>query len=101
VTVYYSGFTTAMTPNSNVSTASRATGSSNAGRIVAMDWGSIDENDGGPTYMSLSASSNHSGGVNALFADGSVHFIKNTINPVTWRALGSVNGGEITSSDQY
>jgi prepilin-type N-terminal cleavage/methylation domain-containing protein/prepilin-type processing-associated H-X9-DG protein len=99
--VYYSGFTTAMPPNMNVSTASRATGYSNAGQVVPMDWDSVDENDGGPTYMSLCASSQHSGGVNSLFADGSVHFIKNTINPVTWRGLGSVAGGEITSADAY
>ena len=53
-------------------------------RTLPMDWDSVDENDGGPTYMSLCASSNHPGGVNALFADGSVHFCKNSINPVIW-----------------
>ena len=99
--VYYSGFTTANTPNSNISTASRATGFTNAGKIVPMDWDWVDENDGGPTFMSLSASSNHSGGVNALFADGSVHFIKNSISPVTWYALGTIAGGEVISSDSY
>jgi prepilin-type N-terminal cleavage/methylation domain-containing protein/prepilin-type processing-associated H-X9-DG protein len=81
--VYYSGFTTANTPNQRV------------------DWDSVDENDGGPTYMSLSASSNHPGGANILFVDGSVHFLKNTVNPVAYRALGSVNGGEVVSSDSY
>jgi prepilin-type N-terminal cleavage/methylation domain-containing protein/prepilin-type processing-associated H-X9-DG protein len=99
--VYYSGFTTAITPNSDPTTASRATGYSNAGRILPMDWDWVDENDGGPTFMALDASSNHPGGVSALFADGSVHFIKNTINPVTWRALGTIAGGEVISSDQY
>jgi prepilin-type N-terminal cleavage/methylation domain-containing protein/prepilin-type processing-associated H-X9-DG protein len=99
--VYYSGFTTAMPPNMKVSTVSRATGFANAGQNVPMDWDSVDENDGGPTYMSLSASSRHPGGVNALFADGSVHFVKDSVSPVTWRALGSVAGGEITSADQY
>jgi prepilin-type N-terminal cleavage/methylation domain-containing protein/prepilin-type processing-associated H-X9-DG protein len=99
--VYYSGFTTANTPNSNISTASRATGFANAGRIAPMDWDWIDENDGGPTFMSLAASSFHSGGVNALFADGSVHFIKNSISPVTWYALGTIAGGEVISSDSY
>ncbi len=99
--VYYSGFTTAMPPNMKVSTVSRATGYSNAGQNVPMDWDSVDENDGGPTYMSLCASSKHSGGVNALFADGSVHFCKDTVNPYIWRALGSVQGGEVVSSDQY
>jgi prepilin-type N-terminal cleavage/methylation domain-containing protein len=44
-------------------------------------------------------SSFHSGGVNEAFADGSVHYIKNTINAVTFWAIGSRNGGEIISSD--
>ena len=46
-------------------------------------------------------SSAHPGGVNCAFADGSVHFIKNTIAPQTWWALGSRNGGEVISSDAY
>jgi prepilin-type N-terminal cleavage/methylation domain-containing protein/prepilin-type processing-associated H-X9-DG protein len=46
-------------------------------------------------------SSNHAGGVNVAFSDGSVHFIKNTIAPPTWWALGSRNLGEVVSSDAY
>ncbi len=99
--VYYSGFTTAMPPNQKVSAISRATGTADGGENVPMDWDSVDENDGGPTYMSLAASSYHPGGVNAVFADGSVHFIKDTISPITWRALGTMAGGEVISSDQY
>src|SRR5262249_38067974 len=99
--VYYSGFTTAMPPNSPVTAVSRATGSSNAGKNVPMDWDSVDENDGGPTYMSLAASSYHSGGVNTLFGDGSVRYVKNSVSPATWRALGSIAGGEVLSADQY
>jgi len=104
--VYYSGFTTAMPPNPTVSTVSMAYYSagvpaSNFGQNLPMDWDSVDENDGGPTYMSLAASSKHPGGVNALFADGSVHFAKNTISPPIWTALGTVAGGEVISSDQY
>jgi prepilin-type N-terminal cleavage/methylation domain-containing protein/prepilin-type processing-associated H-X9-DG protein len=45
--------------------------------------------------------SNHPGGVNVAFADGSVHFIKNSIAPNTWWGLGSRNLGEVISSDQY
>jgi prepilin-type N-terminal cleavage/methylation domain-containing protein/prepilin-type processing-associated H-X9-DG protein len=56
---------------------------------------------GGPTYGSVPSRSYHPDGVNALFGDGSVHFIKETINLNTWRALGTVNGGEIISADQY
>jgi prepilin-type N-terminal cleavage/methylation domain-containing protein/prepilin-type processing-associated H-X9-DG protein len=99
--VYYSGFTTAMPPNSPVTAASHAAGSSNFGRVVPQDWDSVDENDAGPTYMSLAASSYHPGGVNAMFADGSVRFVKNTVDPANWRALGSIAGGEIVSGDAY
>lgn len=99
--VYYSGFTTAMPPNGSVTAVSRAVGYANAGRNLQMDWDSTDENDGGPTFMSLCASSYHPGGVNALFADGSVHYCKNSVSPVIWRALGSVAGGEVVSADQY
>jgi prepilin-type N-terminal cleavage/methylation domain-containing protein/prepilin-type processing-associated H-X9-DG protein len=45
--------------------------------------------------------SRHPGGVNCLFGDGSVHFIKNSINGPTWIQLGSINGCEVISSDQY
>ena len=49
----------------------------------------------------LAARSLHSGGVNVGFADGSVKFIKNTVNIATWNALGTRAGGEIISADQY
>jgi len=45
--------------------------------------------------------SRHPGGVNLLFCDGSVHFIKNSIAMPTYCALGSRNGGEVLSSDSY
>jgi len=46
-------------------------------------------------------SSRHSGGLNMLFGDGSVKFIKNSISPPTWVALGTMRGGEVISSDAY
>jgi prepilin-type N-terminal cleavage/methylation domain-containing protein/prepilin-type processing-associated H-X9-DG protein len=52
-------------------------------------------------YGSAAASSNHSGGVNVCFVDGSVHFIKNTVSPQAWWGLGTRMGGEVVSSDQY
>jgi prepilin-type N-terminal cleavage/methylation domain-containing protein/prepilin-type processing-associated H-X9-DG protein len=52
-------------------------------------------------YGSASANSLHPGGVNVCFADGSVHFIKNSISPQTWWGLGTRAGGEVISSDQY
>ena len=100
--VYYSGFTTAMPPNPSVKAFSQLQlGFANAGQNVQMDWDSVDENDGGPTYMSLAATSNHPGGVNAVFGDGSVRFMKNTVDPTVWRGLGTIAGGEVLSADQY
>ncbi len=49
----------------------------------------------------LAMRSRHSGGVNVLLADGSVRFIKDTINQPTWWALGTKDGGEVVSSDQF
>jgi prepilin-type processing-associated H-X9-DG protein len=51
--------------------------------------------------MQVPPSSLHPGGVNVLFGDGSVKFIKNSVNLITWRALGTRNGGEVISSDAY
>ena len=43
--------------------------------------------------------SNHSGGVNAVFADGSVKFLKKSINPQTLQGLITRGGGEVIGSD--
>ncbi|MEO6811751.1 MAG: DUF1559 domain-containing protein [Isosphaeraceae bacterium] len=49
----------------------------------------------------FAARSRHSGGINVTMGDGSVRFIKNTINPFIWRALSTTQGGEVISSDAY
>ncbi len=90
--VYYSGITTAVPPNAKVTIT---------GYSQPFDYVSVDENNGGPTYASLSASSYHPGGVNALLGDGSVKFMKNTVDPTTWRALGTIAGGEVISADSF
>ncbi len=41
--------------------------------------------------------SDHTGGCNYLFGDGSVHFLSDTIPLATFQALGSRNGGEVVS----
>jgi prepilin-type N-terminal cleavage/methylation domain-containing protein/prepilin-type processing-associated H-X9-DG protein len=51
--------------------------------------------------FSFAASSAHPGGVNAAMADGSVRYIKNSIGRNIWWGLGTRNGGEVISADQY
>jgi prepilin-type processing-associated H-X9-DG protein len=49
----------------------------------------------------LPATSNHPGGVNILFCDGSVKFVKNTVSYVTWWALGTRANSENVSADSF
>jgi prepilin-type N-terminal cleavage/methylation domain-containing protein/prepilin-type processing-associated H-X9-DG protein len=53
------------------------------------------------TITMWSASSNHPGGVNVLFMDGSVRFIKTEVNFAAWYAIATPNNGEVISSDSY
>ncbi len=71
------GFTTALPPNTRVLVGSPA---------YDMDLHTINESDGGPTYAAVTSRSYHPGGVNTLYGDGSVRFIKSSINGITWRA---------------
>jgi prepilin-type processing-associated H-X9-DG protein len=61
--------------------------------------GNAPGNDSSPAWNA--SRSRHPGGVNSLFADGSVHFVKNSVNVLTWRSLGSPGAGEVLSSDSY
>jgi prepilin-type N-terminal cleavage/methylation domain-containing protein/prepilin-type processing-associated H-X9-DG protein len=60
----------------------------------------ISSIDGG-IGAGITATSNHPGGVNVCFADGSVKFIKDSIDLATWWAIGTRNGREIISGDAY
>ena len=55
--------------------------------------------DGRGTITMASASSNHPGGVNVLFMDASVRFVKNSINYKTWYAIATPNNREAVSFD--
>jgi prepilin-type processing-associated H-X9-DG protein len=60
--------------------------------------------DGGGTIMSVGSyalSSFHPGGTNVLFLDGSVRFLKDSVNQTTLWSLGSIKQGEVISSDAY
>jgi Protein of unknown function (DUF1559) len=89
------GFTTAWTPNKVTP------GTFNGVSVADTDLIAIREENGGPTFAAITARSFHPGGVDGFFGDGSVHFIRTSIAGMTWRALGSVNGGEVVSSDAY
>ena len=78
---------------------SPATGSSLCDSQPGQQLGCNDQGNEGSEFCG--SRSRHPGGVNSLFGDGSVHFIKNGINAYTWVILGSINGGEVISSDQY
>jgi prepilin-type processing-associated H-X9-DG protein len=49
----------------------------------------------------LTASSRHPGGVNVLFCDSSVKFVKNSVNLLAWWAIGTIGNAEVVSSDAY
>jgi len=50
--------------------------------------------DGRGSVTQVPASSMHPGGVNVLFGDGSVKFIKSSINYIPWYGIATPNGGE-------
>jgi prepilin-type N-terminal cleavage/methylation domain-containing protein len=66
-------------------------------------WGACRASGGGWPDQSTFAnvSSNHPGGVNALSTDGSVKFMKDSINQNTWWALGTRSGGEVIDASSY
>jgi prepilin-type N-terminal cleavage/methylation domain-containing protein/prepilin-type processing-associated H-X9-DG protein len=49
----------------------------------------------------INAQSYHPGGANFTFADGSVKFIKDSVNMQVYWALGTRNYGEVVSADSY
>jgi prepilin-type N-terminal cleavage/methylation domain-containing protein/prepilin-type processing-associated H-X9-DG protein len=52
-------------------------------------------------YGQLGFHSQHPGGANILFGDGSVKFLKATMNLASLRALGTRQAGEVVSADSY
>lgn len=87
------GFTTAWPPNKVI------LGTSAWNARLDLDVNGINQESGGPSFAAVTSRSYHPGGVNVLFGDGGVRFIKTSINGLTWRALGTIAGGEVVSSD--
>ncbi len=97
-------FTTAFPPNSKGTDVSQ--GCPAAGDPAAKPAGDpmycVQDRDTSVTtggQWQVAARSQHSGGVNAAMADGSVRFISQSITQATWSALGTSMGGETASLD--
>ena len=82
----YTIFNTIVTPNS-----------------VTYPWSVCKWGTSGAAQQSeyIKADSYHPGGVNVLFADGSVRFVKDGVNVNTWMALGTRANSEVISADAY
>jgi len=74
--------------------------STNYTHTIPPNYKSFDCGNFSITASHTASRSYHPGGVNVCYADGSVHFTKDSINLTTWRALGTKGGGEIISADQ-
>ena len=82
-------YTHFMPPNS-----SSCTGTPDSTSYISNStWGGIG--------AAITATSNHPGGVNIVFADGSVKFVKDSVNIQTWWAIGTRAGKEIVGSDAF
>jgi prepilin-type N-terminal cleavage/methylation domain-containing protein/prepilin-type processing-associated H-X9-DG protein len=66
--------------------------SSGTQRYNCGDSANLNRNHMGP-------SSNHSGGVNCCMGDGSVRFVRDSIDFTVWRGAGTKTGGEATQLD--
>jgi prepilin-type processing-associated H-X9-DG protein len=65
-------------------------------------WTDVGTPDGDRGSISgMAASSLHPGGVNVAFMDGSVKFVKQTINYIPWYAISTPNGGETVNQADY
>jgi hypothetical protein len=86
----HAGFTTTFAPNTKVLHTVN-----NILYDIDMTSSREGRNQTDPTYGLITSRSHHTGMVNAVFMDGSVHGVPSTIDLLTWRGLGSRSGGEV------
>ena len=92
---HQTGFTTVLSPNTDVNVTKNGTVYRHADFTNQRE-GSHATNI---CYAAVTARSYHSGGVNVLLMDGSVRFVRDGIDQVTWRRLGTRAGGEVLAGD--
>jgi prepilin-type processing-associated H-X9-DG protein len=63
--------------------------------------GRLDLNISGNYYDSCGYKSFHPGGANFLMGDGRVQFVKNSINYITYNAVGSSRLGEVVDASTF
>jgi prepilin-type N-terminal cleavage/methylation domain-containing protein/prepilin-type processing-associated H-X9-DG protein len=84
-------FTTIVPPNSNQYTFGACRfGCGTCNNVMSGDHTNV-----------TNASSNHSGGANTLFCDGTVRFVKSSVAMSVYWGLGTRNGGEVIGSDAF
>jgi prepilin-type N-terminal cleavage/methylation domain-containing protein/prepilin-type processing-associated H-X9-DG protein len=84
-------FTTQVTPNSGTDVLSASGCTVNDDPIFAPCVA------GATGAFQVAARSKHTGGVNAVFCDASVHFVSNSVSLATWQAMGTMAGNEPVS----
>jgi uncharacterized protein YwbE len=89
--VHHSGFTTVFAPNTYVPYVHTD------GQTYDVDLNSRQEGTSATqtTYAAVTSRSYHPHGVNIAVMDGSVHFVREEISPVVWRAGGTRAGAEM------
>lgn len=82
-------------------------GSGATADLLASPWFCVDE-PGMPCAWTFARAqtfagsrSLHPGGINALMGDGSVRFLKESINHPIWISLNTISGSEVLSSSDY
>jgi prepilin-type N-terminal cleavage/methylation domain-containing protein/prepilin-type processing-associated H-X9-DG protein len=68
----------------------------NARLVMPTVWVGLPGQDTVSGFRSL-----HRSGCNFLFCDGGVRFVRQSIRPEVYRALSTISGGEVFSSDDY